>query len=45
LNQKSPHPNPLPKGEGIIMYSQKEYNPRYIVELSKELRKNQTESE
>ncbi|MDD3793703.1 MAG: DUF559 domain-containing protein [Candidatus Gracilibacteria bacterium] len=44
-HQESPHPNPLPKGEGIIMYSQKEYNPRYIVELSKELRKNQTESE
>ncbi|MFC1798046.1 endonuclease domain-containing protein [Patescibacteria group bacterium] len=27
------------------MYSQKEYNPRYIVELSKELRQKQTESE
>jgi len=27
------------------MYSQKEYNPRYIVELSKKLRQKQTESE
>ncbi len=42
---KSPHPTPLPKGEGTIMYCQKEYNPRYIVELSKELRKKQTKSE
>ncbi len=42
---KSPHPNPLPKGEGIVMYEQKKYNPSYIIELSKELRKKQTNTE
>ncbi|MDP3381323.1 MAG: DUF559 domain-containing protein [bacterium] len=49
LSQTSPHPSPLPRGEGIegreIIYCQKEYNPKYIVELSKELRQQQTEAE
>lgn len=44
-NQDSPHPNPLPKGEGTIMYVQKEYNPRYITELVRKLRWKQTEAE
>ena len=42
--QPSP-PAPLPKREGSIEYSQKVYNPKHIVELSKKLRKDSTEAE
>jgi hypothetical protein len=41
----SPHPSPLPRGEGTVMYCQKEYNPKYIIELSRELRKKSTDAE
>ncbi len=41
----SPHLNPLPKGEEAkgennhIEYIQKKYNPKYITQLAKDLRK------
>jgi excinuclease ABC subunit B len=44
-------PNPSPKGRGEllnsqeIIYDQKEYNPEYITNLAKKLRKNLTTSE
>jgi ribose 5-phosphate isomerase len=39
-------PNPSPKERGeYIEYSQKKYNPEYIIELSRKLRKEQTHVE
>ena len=36
-----PHPNPLPEGEGV----KKENSPKYIIDLARKWRTNQTSAE